>query len=100
MAHPGDDGGFGPWLNGNSLRAGHRPAPDWCGMVGHGSCHSVAEFGMILRQSAHRGSATHADAAALARRFRGPDPDGYRAEFIRLVELADALGRQADRRQF
>jgi len=61
---------------------------------------AVAEFGMILRQSAHRGSATHADAAALARRFRGPDPDGYRAEFIRLVELADALGRQADRRQF
>jgi Ca-activated chloride channel family protein len=60
---------------------------------------AVAEFGMILRQSAHRGSATHADAAALARRFRGPDPDGYRAEFIRLVELADALGRQADRRQ-
>ena len=45
--------------------------------------------------SPHRGSATHASAAALGRRFRGPDPDGYRAEFIRLVELADALARQA-----
>jgi Ca-activated chloride channel family protein len=56
---------------------------------------AVAEFGMLLRQSPHRGSATHASAAALGRRFRGPDPDGYRAEFIRLVELADALGRQA-----
>ena len=56
---------------------------------------AVAEFGMLLRQSPHRGSATHAGAAALARRFRGPDPDGYRAEFIRLVELADALARQA-----
>jgi len=52
---------------------------------------AVAEFGMLLRQSPHRGASTHADAAALARRFRGPDPDGYRAEFIRLVELADAL---------
>ena len=56
---------------------------------------AVAEFGMLLRQSPHRGSATHASAAALGRRFRGPDPDGYRAEFIRLVELADALARQA-----
>jgi Ca-activated chloride channel family protein len=56
---------------------------------------AVAEFGMLLRQSPHRGSSTHADAAALARRFRGPDPDGYRAEFIRLIELADALARQA-----
>ncbi len=58
---------------------------------------AVAEFGMLLRQSPHRGASTHADAAALARRFRGPDPDGYRAEFIRLVELADALARQARR---
>jgi Ca-activated chloride channel homolog len=62
---------------------------------------AVAEFGMLLRQSPHRGSATHGGAAALARRFRGPDPDGYRAEFIRLVELADALARQANSsRQF
>jgi Ca-activated chloride channel family protein len=60
---------------------------------------AVAEFGMLLRQSPHKGSATHAGAAALARRFRGPDPDGYRAEFIRLVELAEALVRQADGRQ-
>jgi Ca-activated chloride channel family protein len=60
---------------------------------------AVAEFGMLLRQSPHRGSATHAGAAALARRFRGADPDGYRAEFVRLVELAEALVRQADRRQ-
>jgi Ca-activated chloride channel family protein len=55
---------------------------------------AVAEFGMLLRESEHRGSATHADAAALARRFRGPDPDGYRAEFVRLVEIAEAVTRQ------
>ncbi len=58
---------------------------------------AVAEFGMLLRQSEYRGSATHADAAALARRFRGADPDGYRAEFVKLVELAEALTRQAKR---
>jgi hypothetical protein len=45
----------------------------------------------------HRGSSTHADAAALARRFRGSDPDGYRSEFVRLVELAEALTRQTRR---
>jgi Ca-activated chloride channel family protein len=58
---------------------------------------AVAEFGMLLRESEHRGTATHADAAALARRFRGADPDGYRAEFVRLVELAEALTRQTRR---
>ncbi len=58
---------------------------------------SVAEFGMLLRESEHRGSATYADAAALARRFRGADPDGYRSEFIRLVELAESLTRHERR---
>jgi Ca-activated chloride channel family protein len=52
---------------------------------------AVAEFGMLLRSSEHRGSATYKDAVALALRFRGADADGYRAEFIRLVELAGAL---------
>jgi Ca-activated chloride channel family protein len=55
---------------------------------------AVAEFGMLLRRSEYRGTATHGDAAALGRRFRGPDPDGYRVEFVRLVELAEALSRQ------
>jgi Ca-activated chloride channel homolog len=58
---------------------------------------AVVEFGMLLRQSEHRGSSTHAGAAALARQFRGPDPDGYRSEFVRLVEAAEALTRQTRR---
>jgi len=33
----------------------------------------------------------------LARRFRGEDSDGYRAEFIRLVDLASALDAQQAR---
>ena len=35
------------------------------------------------------------DAATLARRHRGIDENGYRAEFVRLIELADALTRQS-----
>ena len=58
---------------------------------------AVAEFGMLLRNSESRGTATHADAAAMARRFRGADPDGYRAEFIKLVELAGSLKTLAQR---
>jgi Ca-activated chloride channel family protein len=55
---------------------------------------AVAEFGMILRGSPFKGDATWADAAKLASTHRGEDPDGYRAEFARLVELAGALDRQ------
>ena len=56
-----------------------------------GFASAVAEFGMLLRRSDFKGSATWADAASLAREHRGRDDDGYRAEFIRLVELAGAL---------
>ena len=55
---------------------------------------AVVEFGMLLRESEHRGSSTFREASALARRFRGEDPDGYRAEFVRLIELAATLPRQ------
>ena len=55
---------------------------------------SVAEFGMLLRNSEHKGSAGWRQTAELARRHRGEDPDGYRAEFVRLVELADSLTAQ------
>ena len=52
---------------------------------------AVAEFGMLLRRSDFKGQATWEQAASLARQHRGEDEDGYRAEFIRLVELAGAL---------
>ncbi|HSE67950.1 MAG TPA: YfbK domain-containing protein, partial [Gemmatimonadales bacterium] len=57
---------------------------------------SVAEFGMLLRKSEHKGRATWSSVLDLARRFRGEDLDGYRAEFIRLVELASALDVPVD----
>ena len=47
---------------------------------------AVAAFGMILRDSEHRGSATLDDVLQLARNALGEDEGGYRAEFVRLVE--------------
>lgn len=55
---------------------------------------AVAEFGMLLRDSPYKGEAAWADAARLAQEHRGADPDGYRAEFVRLVDLAASLARQ------
>jgi len=55
---------------------------------------AVAEFGMLLRESAFKGDSSWAEAAELARTHRGGDPDGYRAEFVRMVDLAAALDRQ------
>jgi Ca-activated chloride channel family protein len=59
-----------------------------------GFASAVAEFGMLLRRSEFKGEATWASAQELARRHRGEDPDGYRAEFVRLVELAASLDVQ------
>jgi Ca-activated chloride channel family protein len=52
---------------------------------------AVAEFGMLLRDSEHKGKASFSHAASLARRFRGKDPDGDRAQFVKLVEMAEGL---------
>jgi Ca-activated chloride channel family protein len=55
---------------------------------------AVAQFGMLLRDSEFKGQATWWSAQTLARKYRGDDPDGYRAEFVRLVDLAAALAPQ------
>ncbi|MBP0000264.1 MAG: VWA domain-containing protein [Cyanobacteria bacterium SID2] len=55
---------------------------------------SVAEFGMLLRNSSYRGDATWDDLLNLARNAKGEDIEGYRAEFIRLVENAQLLESQ------
>jgi Ca-activated chloride channel homolog len=52
---------------------------------------AVAQFGLLLRDSDFRGEATWDKTLSLAREHRGSDPDGYRAEFARLVDLAEAL---------
>ncbi len=54
---------------------------------------AVAQYGMILRGSTHRGTATIQDVAgwATAATNDGGDPGGYRAEFLDLVRKTQAL---------
>lgn len=52
---------------------------------------AVAEFGMLLRKSEFASDASFDQVIELARKARGNDEEGYRAEFIRLVENAGAL---------
>jgi Ca-activated chloride channel family protein len=52
---------------------------------------AVAAFGMLLRGSEHKGSASFAQVRELARQSLGQDPNGYRAEFLTLVDKAEAL---------
>lgn len=46
---------------------------------------AVAGWGMLLRDSPHRGSVTPEMIIALGRSGLGPDPSGYRTEFLNLV---------------
>lgn len=54
---------------------------------------AVASFGMILRNSENKGDANFDTTLELARQAVGADLDGYRAEFIRLVEKSKTLKR-------
>jgi len=53
---------------------------------------AVAEFGLLLRNSDFRGKADLGHVIAAARDTRGRDPDGYRAEFVRLAETVRGIG--------
>ena len=53
---------------------------------------AVAGWGMILRNSEFKGDANYSQVLTTARAARGADDAGYRAKFIRLVELAEVLG--------
>jgi Ca-activated chloride channel family protein len=52
---------------------------------------AVAAFAQRLRGESALDSFTYASIAELANGARGPDPDGYRAEFVRLVKMAETL---------
>ncbi len=55
---------------------------------------AVAEMGMLLRGSQYKGQSSFDQVIRLARSARGRDEEGYRAEFIRLVETAGAMVRK------
>jgi Ca-activated chloride channel homolog len=53
---------------------------------------SIAEVGMLLRESPHKGDATLESALELARSVRADDVGGYRGDFIALVQKAESIG--------
>ena len=52
---------------------------------------AVVEFALLMKDSAHKGSASFDAVVKRARAAKGADDSGWRAEFIRLVETAELL---------
>ena len=52
---------------------------------------AVVEFALMLEGSKFKGDASFEDVLKRARGAKGADEEGYRAEFIRLVEMAEFL---------
>ena len=58
-----------------------------------GFASAVAELGLLLLDSPHAPDASFDRLIARARQFRGADPNGDRAEFVKLAEVAAGLKR-------
>lgn len=54
---------------------------------------AVAGFGMVLTDSSYKKNMSYETILAIAKNGKGVDNNGYRAEFIRLVENSELLGR-------
>lgn len=54
---------------------------------------AVAEFGMLLRESEFKGNSSYATVLQRAKNASGKDNFGYRADFIKMVELSEMLSR-------
>jgi Ca-activated chloride channel homolog len=55
---------------------------------------AVAEFGLLLRGSAFKQESSYKQIVALANSAKGEDKNGYRQEFIKLVEGASSLANK------
>ncbi len=54
---------------------------------------AVAEFGMLLRQSEFKQNSSFSSVISLARESLGRDTEGYRREFLQLVQKAGRLAK-------
>ncbi len=52
---------------------------------------AVAEFGMLLRDSEFKGDADYDKVIMLAKSSLGEDSEGYRSEFVRMVEMCKLM---------
>jgi Ca-activated chloride channel family protein len=55
---------------------------------------AVAEFGMLLRASAFKQESSYQQVINLAKSAKAGDANGYRAEFIKLVDAAHSLAKK------
>lgn len=58
---------------------------------------SVVEFGLLLRDSPWKGNSSWKQALARAKGARGRDDEGYRAEFLKMIEMAELLSAEKSR---
>ena len=58
---------------------------------------AVAEFGLLIRESEFKQNASFDSAIVLAKKSKGVDDNGYRAEFIQLMENAKLLMQQSSK---
>jgi len=54
---------------------------------------AVAEFGMILRNSEFKSNASYEQVINLAKNAKGNDSEGYRSEFLKLVESCQLMSK-------
>lgn len=54
---------------------------------------AVASFGMLLRDSKYQGKLSYPELIKMAKASKGEDNNGYRAEFIQLLEKAEMIRR-------
>jgi len=59
---------------------------------------AVAQFGMLLRNSEFKGNATYEKVIRQANAAIGTDKEGYRTEFIKLVQNVQSLAKKHTRR--
>ena len=58
---------------------------------------SVAQFGMLLRNSEFKSTSSFSNVLVLAKKAKGNDEEGYRSEFVRLVQTALSLTKEKDK---
>lgn len=60
---------------------------------------AVAQFGLLLRNSAFKQQSSYGDVISLAANAIGADKEGYRKEFVKLVRNATSIAKKEERKR-